>query len=70
MHNEQSQGYCIKLDGYKVLIKQNPPYVLFLLYIFQLDRLRTLTDSDGHQMVDNFRPPCDMKGRKLRKSFA
>lgn len=35
----------------------------------QLNSFRVLQDSDGHQMLDNFRPPCDLKGRQIRKSF-
>lgn len=35
----------------------------------QLLKFRALIDSDKQPMQDNFRPPCPLKGRKLRKSF-
>lgn len=35
----------------------------------QLHSFRTLTDSDGHTMQDNFRPPCPLQGRQVRQSF-
>ncbi|KAH3769696.1 hypothetical protein DPMN_170970 [Dreissena polymorpha] len=35
----------------------------------QLTALRSLTDSDGHHMQDNYRPPVPTKGRKVRASF-
>lgn len=35
----------------------------------QLKCFRALIDSDDQPMQDNFRPPCPLKGRKLRKSF-
>ncbi|XP_052216880.1 carbonic anhydrase 2-like isoform X2 [Dreissena polymorpha] len=35
----------------------------------QLDALRSLIDSDGNPMQDNFRPPQPLKGRHVRASF-
>ncbi|XP_052215705.1 carbonic anhydrase 2-like [Dreissena polymorpha] len=35
----------------------------------QLDALRSLIDSDGNLMQDNFRPPQPLKGRQVRASF-
>lgn len=34
----------------------------------QIERLRSLKFESGSAMQDNFRPPCPMKGRPLRKS--
>ena len=42
---------------------------IFFSGSFQLACLRTMKDSDGGSMQDNFRPPCHMKNRKLYKSF-
>lgn len=35
----------------------------------QIDNLRSLKNSEGSAVEDNFRPPCPMKDRQLRKSF-
>ncbi|XP_052283380.1 uncharacterized protein LOC127880170 isoform X13 [Dreissena polymorpha] len=35
----------------------------------QLNALRRLTSSDGHDMQDNYRPPVPTKGRKVRSTF-
>lgn len=35
----------------------------------QIESLRSLKFESGTTMQDNFRPPCPMKDRKLRKSF-
>ncbi|KAH3803402.1 carbonic anhydrase-like [Dreissena polymorpha] len=35
----------------------------------QLDALRSLIDSDGNAMQDNFRPPQPINGRQVRASF-
>lgn len=35
----------------------------------QLSKLRSLVDSDGQKMQDNFRPPLSLHGREVRSSF-
>lgn len=35
----------------------------------QMAKLRSLIDSEGHKMQDNYRPPLPLQGRELRSSF-
>lgn len=44
--------------------------IISFLHYFQLVQLRSMTDSDGEKMQDNYRPPCPLKGREVKATFS